>query len=265
MRMTIEAYDGSRPRTDLCLKAAKHSIGILCEIAAVQERLKAPHTKFATHPVSLVPFRMWEAVHVVGDTDLTPMAAVAGAIADATANFLQEFGVSKIIVNNGGDIAIRLTEGEHINVGIRSDVNSQRIERLMSVNWNSGIGGICTSGLGGRSFTRGVASAVTVAAGYCAIADAAATAIANSTFIPHEGVIRRPAEWTDPDTDLAGLEVTREVGNLSAEFVERCLWKGLAKADVLSENGIIIGAVITIKCKTGFSEQIKPFVSEMDC
>jgi hypothetical protein len=68
----------------------------------------------------------------------------------------------------------------------------------------------------------------------------------------------------DPDTDLAGLEVTCEVGKLSEEFLERCLRKGLAKGDALSENGIIIGAVITIKGKTGFSEQIKPFVSEMD-
>jgi uncharacterized protein len=264
MRMTIEAYDGSRPRIDLCLKAAKHSIGILCEIAAVRERLKAPHTTFATLPMSLVAGKMWEAVHAVGDTDLTPMAAVAGAIADGTANFLEEFGVSKIIVNNGGDIAIRLTEGEHINVGIRSDVNSQRIERLMSVNWNCGIGGICTSGLGGRSFTRGVASSVTVAAKYSSIADAAATAIANSTFIPHEEVIRRAAELMDPDTDLAGFEVTSEVGNLSEEFVERCLRKGLAKADVLLEKGLVAGAVITIKGKTGFSDQIKPFISKPD-
>lgn len=264
MRMTIEAYDGSRPRTDLCLKAAKHSIGILCEIAAVRDRLKAPHAKSSIPLRYSAPLRMRESALAVGDSDLTPMAAVAGAIADLTANFLEEFKVSRIIVNNGGDIAIRLTEGEHIKVGIRSDVNSQRIESLIHVSWNSGIGGICTSGLGGRSFTRGVASAVTVAARSAAIADVAATSIANSTFIPHETIIRRPAQLMDPDTDLVGLDVTCEVGDLQEEFVARCLQKGLVKADALAEKNIIAGAAITIKGKTVFTEKLKTFVSKVD-
>ncbi|MFH0959610.1 MAG: UPF0280 family protein [Pseudomonadota bacterium] len=264
MRMTIEAYDGSRPRTDLCVNAAKFAIETLSEIAAVREQLKAPHAKSSIPRRYSVPLRMWESAHAVGDSDLTPMAAVAGAIADSTANFLKEFKVSRIVVNNGGDIAVRLTEGEYIKVGIRSDVNSQRIERLIHVSWSSGIGGICTSGLGGRSFTRGVASAVTVAARSAAIADVAATSIANSTFIPHETIIRRPAELMDPDTDLVGLDVTCEVGNLQEEFVARCLQKSLIKADALAEQNIIAGAAITIKGKTAFTEKLKPFVSKVD-
>jgi uncharacterized protein len=261
MRMLIEAYDGSSPCPELCVKAAKHSIDILVEIAAARKELKAPHSTFLKPPRSQIPFKMWEATHVVGDPDLTPMAAVAGATADGAADYLQELGVSKVIVNNGGDIAIRLAEGERVGVGIRSDVNSNRIERSMLVEWNSGIGGICTSGMGGRSFTRGIASAVTVSARSAAVADAAASAIANSTFIAHANIVREPAEKVDPDTDLVGIHVTYEVGKLPEEFVQMCLQKGLARAEALAETGIITGAVITIKGRTALSDQVKHLIS----
>jgi uncharacterized protein len=261
MRMLIEAYDGSSPCPELCVKAAKHSIDILVEIAAAREELKAPHIMFSKPPRSQIPFKMWEATHVVGDPDLTPMAAVAGATADGVANYLQGLGASKVIVNNGGDIAIRLAEEERVAVGIRSDVNSNRVERSMLVEWDSGIGGICTSGLGGRSFTRGIASAVTVSAPSAAVADAAASAIANSTFVAHENIVRGPAEEVEPDTDLVGVQVTYEVGNLPEEFVEICLQKGLARAEALAETRIITGAVITIKGRTALSTQIKHLIS----
>lgn len=261
MRMLIEAYDGASPCPELCVKAAKHSIDILVEIAAARKELKALHSKFLKPPRSQIPFKMWEATHVVGDPDLTPMAAVAGATADGAADYLQGLGVSKVIVNNGGDIAIRLAEGERVAVGMRSDVNSNRVERSMLVEWNSGIGGICTSGLGGRSFTRGIASAVTVSAPSAAVADAAASAIANSTFVAHANIVRGPAEKIDPDTDLVGVQVTYEVGNLPEEFVQMCLQKGLARAEALAETGIINGAVITIKGRTILSEQEKHLIS----
>lgn len=263
MRMTIEAYEGLIPRTDLCAKAAKRSIDVLCEVASFRDVLKLPHSWIPVPPESRVPFKMWEAVSVVGDTDLTPMAAVAGTMADEIANFIMESGASKIIVNNGGDLAVRLNVGENINVGIRSNVIYQTISHVISVSCQSGIGGICTSGIGGRSFTRGVAEAVTVVAQSSAIADAAATAIANSTFIPHQSIIRVHADKIDPDTDLEGLEVTREVKNLPEEFIERSLSVGISKAGSLAEKGIIIGTVITIKGRTVISEEIKNIVSVM--
>ena len=263
MRMTIEAYEGLIPRTDLCVKAAKRSIDFLSEVASFRGVIKLPHSRILIPPKSGVPFRMWEAVSIVGDTDLTPMAAVAGTIADETANFLTELGASNIIVNNGGDLAVRLNAGKNINVGIRSNVSCQRISHVISVSCQSGIRGICTSGIGGRSFTRGVAEAVTVVAQSAAIADAAATAIANSTFIPHQSIIRLPADKIDPETDLESLEVTHEVNNLPEEFIERSLSKGISKASFLAENGMIIGTVITIKGRTVISEQIKDIVSVM--
>ena len=110
------------------------------------------------------------------------MAAVAGTIADATADFLAESGLTRVIVNNGGDVAVRLAEGEKVSVGIRPDVNRPRVSHRLLLAPEMDIGGVCTSGLGGRSFTRGIASAATVFANRAAIADAAATAVANATF-----------------------------------------------------------------------------------
>jgi ApbE superfamily uncharacterized protein (UPF0280 family) len=59
-------------------------------------------------------------------------------------------------------------------------------------------------GKGGRSFSFGIADAVTVLAGSAAAADAAATVIANAVDLPGHGAItRRPASAIDPDSDLA--------------------------------------------------------------
>ncbi len=76
--------------------------------------------------------------------------------------------------------------------------------------------GVTTSGVGGRSLTRGIASAVTVLAANASVADAAATAIANACFVEDDRIIQVPAEKIDPNTDLTGIRVTTEVGPLSS-------------------------------------------------
>ena len=66
---------------------------------------------------------MWTAAKRIGDGDLTPMAAVAGTIAAATADFLEHLGMTRVVVNNGGDLALRLKGEEKLYIGIRPRVD----------------------------------------------------------------------------------------------------------------------------------------------
>ena len=76
--------------------------------------------------------------------------------------------------------------------------------------------GIATSGRHGRSFSLGIADAVTVLARTASQADAAATIIANAVDLPgHPAIIRCPANELQPDSDLGARLVTRDVGELS--------------------------------------------------
>ena len=59
---------------------------------------------------------MVESVQALCEKDLTPMAAVAGTIADGVADFLFDRGMTKVVVDNGGDIAARCKEGESVRV-----------------------------------------------------------------------------------------------------------------------------------------------------
>ena len=63
--------------------------------------------------------------------------------------------------------------------------------------------GIATSGRHGRSFSLGIADAVTVLARTASQADAAATVIANAVDLPgHPAIVRCPAQDLQPDSDL---------------------------------------------------------------
>jgi len=149
---------------------------------------------------------------MIGDEDLTPMAAVAGTIADEVADFLFEHGMTKVVVDNGGDVAVRADREEPITVGIRPDVSDHAVSYVIGLDPDLHSHGVATSGLGGRSLTRGIASAATVVARTASLADAAATAVANASFLEDEQVWRRPAEELDPYTDIAGLDITVKVG-----------------------------------------------------
>ncbi|MGC8658683.1 MAG: UPF0280 family protein [Desulfomonilaceae bacterium] len=261
MRMTIEGFQGGQSRPDYCLEAARFSLAVLEEIAARRSELSELAAESEQPRVGIVSSKMWEAVRKIGATDLTPMAAVAGAVADATADFLHGFGMSKTIVNNGGDIAIRLASGEHVNVGFRPDITNHKISHRIKIAHSSGIGGVCTSGLGGRSFTRGITSATTVLAESAILADAAATAVANASFIDHCNIVRRQADELDPETDLGNLEITYAVGKLEDEFVESCLNRAINYAESLVDKGIIKGSLISIKGLTRFTEGISSLIS----
>ena len=263
MRMFIDgSFEGTR-QPDLCQRAGAAAIGFLEQIAKYRDSIMMPAAALPEPPEGLLVRTMWAAASIIGDDDLTPMAAVAGTIADATADFLAQSGLTRVIVNNGGDVAVRLTKGEKVSVGIRPDVNRPRISHRMILVLEMGIGGACTSGLGGRSFTRGIASAATVFADRAAIADAAATAIANATSVKASSVHRGLAERIDPDTDLKGVEVVTSVGLLSDDEINMALGQGITRAQQLIDRNVIKGACVAVKSKMRCTKNISALIEPL--
>ena len=246
MRLVIRAWEGNKPQLDLIRQAAAESFTYLERIARFRSELSRPFLDIKVQPQDDLAKEMLYSVEIIGDGDLTPMAAVAGTIADAVANWLFEQGVTKVIVDNGGDIAVRLAEGESVTVGVRPRVTSRHISHVITLDSDRSAWGVTTSGMGGRSLTRGIASAVTVLSTKASVADAGATAIANACFVEDDRIIQLPAEKIDPTSDLKDIPVTTEVGPLSSEKILAAINSARQKADDFSQKGIIDGAFIAL-------------------
>ncbi len=170
---------------------------------------------------------------------LTPMAAVAGAVAETVLAAMPRPGLSRAYVNNGGDIALHLTGGAEWRVAIAG------AGARLAVRHADPVRGIATSGWRGRSFSLGIADAVTVLARRAADADAAATMIANAVDLPgHPAIARRPACEISCDSDLGHRRVTIAVGPLTAAETAAALDRGAALARRLLAEEVIAGAAL---------------------
>ena len=188
--------------------------------------------------------RMAEAVWPHRAAFITPMAAVAGAVADEMLQALvRGRTLDKAYVNDGGDIAIHLTPGHSLRAGIFA----QALDGVALLTHERPVRGIATSGRGGRSFSLGIADSVTVLAATAAAADAAATMIANEVNADHSSIERRPARDLDPDSDLGELPVTVAVGDLPPEIVAVALDRGMAEARRLRLCGLIDSAALSLE------------------
>lgn len=263
MRLVIRAWNGGQPEIKLTRLAAEVSISYLERIARWRSLLSRPTPQIEELPQDKLGLCMVADANAIGDDDLTPLAAVAGTIADAVADWLFDRGTTRVIVENGGDIAIRLAVGETTTVGVRPQVNSRQISHVIRLEGSRAAWGVATSGVGGRSLTRGIASAVTVVAANASVADAAATAIGNACFVKDDGVIQLPAESIDPNTDLAGLSVTAEVGILSTEKVLQAIESARRKAALLAHRKTILGAFIALQNVFAITDGLKPFISSV--
>jgi uncharacterized protein len=180
---------------------------------------------------------------------ITPMAAVAGSVAEEVLGaMLQSAPLERAYVNNGGDIALHLVDGEHFTVGLAERPDAPALMRTMVVHADDPSRGVATSGRHGRSFSLGIADAVTVLARTASQADAAATIIANAVDLPgHPAIVRYPAHDLQPDSDLGARLVTRGVGELSADEIEAALESGAACARKLLAAGLIDGAALRLR------------------
>ena len=134
MRLVIRAWDQQQLQIKLAQRAAEESILYLERIARCRTILRRPIPNIKELPEDELALRMVASVRTIGDEDLTPMAAVAGTIADAVANWLFEREATKVIVDNGGDIAVRLAAGESVTVGVRPRVDSGHISHVINLD-----------------------------------------------------------------------------------------------------------------------------------
>jgi len=241
---------------------------VLAELVAELTLLRAPIARGlpsgAAVPVEACPLagpvarRMWRACLPLSAEFVTPMAAVAGAVADEILAAYRRPGIARAWVNNGGDIALHLADGESVCIGLFADLArvapvsgavpgngaGLALDGRFEIDSSMPVRGIATSGWRGRSFSLGIADSVTVLAGTAAQADAAATIVANAVTVDDPLIVRRPACELRDDTDLGGLPVVVEVPALASQSIERALRNGALRARKLHDQGLLDAAVL---------------------
>lgn len=201
------------------------------------------------HVTGPVAQRMMAAVEPFRGVLVTPMAAVAGAVADHVLQHVMKGGqLSRLAINNGGDISLALQGKEVYRVGITADPSLPRRDAHVLIDRNSGVGGIATSGWRGRSHSLGIADAVTVLARSAAEADVAATLIANAVDAPEaKGIHRQAAVALTPDSDLGNRRVTVDVGDLDACAIAFAVRSGVHMAEQFYADGQVLAVYIHLK------------------
>jgi ApbE superfamily uncharacterized protein (UPF0280 family) len=232
------AYIAARCRFDGLLEQ------LICELAVLR-------TEMPLHGLPLagpVARRMGQAVQPYWREQVTPMAAVAGAVADQILHaMLKAASLRRAYVNNGGDIALHLAHGQSFSI---ASANGH-----VAVTAADGVGGIATSGWRGRSHSLGIADSVTVLARSAARADVAATLIANAVDLPGSPKITRlPACELNPDSDLRNRLATVDVAALTAAEAATALARGVQKARQFQRRGLIIA------CTLGLNDKVEQLV-----
>jgi len=264
MHMFISVFENGRPVITLAEEGAHFAMKVLEDLAKFLPVIKKKSQGLEIQEAFPdVVRRMIEVTKKMKEPDLTPLAAVAGAASDVVADFILGKGGTKIIVDNGGDIAIRLREGDVARVGVKTEIDAKRPTYLISIGSATRIGGVATSGLGGRSFTKGIASAATILSETASLSDAAATVVGNSTNAEDADIARSLAEEIYPDTDLVGEWVTTRVGKLSQEKIEEALNNGLSKAYSICQKGLIHGALVALQGKVGWTDSLNPWLTKL--
>ncbi|TIW89882.1 MAG: UPF0280 family protein, partial [Mesorhizobium sp.] len=96
--------------------------------------------------------RMEAAVNPLAEQFITPMAAVAGSVADEMLGaLLAGRRLDRAYVNNGGDSAIHLGNGRSMTLAIAG--TGHGLADRITIRAEDGISGVATSGWRGRSFS----------------------------------------------------------------------------------------------------------------
>lgn len=246
-----EAYDAAIARFQRVLPELVGELAELRKPMAEKPQVEGP-----------VAQRMVAACRPHAGVFVTPMAAVAGSVADEILGVMVEAApLDRAFVNDGGDIAVHLTEGETLDVALAADFSRGPVPSLngrLSLSHGDGIGGIATSGAQGRSFSLGIADSVTILARDAASADVAATLVANAVDADHPAVERQPATALDPDSDLGDRLVTTAVGPLPGPVIAAALAAGLARAEQLQRRGLIFDAALVLQGESRILGKSRP-------
>lgn len=247
--LIVEAWgaaDDARRALAAAVAAARPVLDGLCaELPALRARQPGP-------PLCGTVARMMQRATApyADSVFITPMAAVAGAVAEhVLAAMATAATLEKAYVNNGGDIALHLAPGQALSAAMLG-LDGRTLGRL-GVASADPVRGIATSGWPGRSFSLGIADSVTVLASTASRADAAATVIANAVDLPHHPAVHRvPAQALCWDSDLGPRLVTRGVARLDAADRQAALDAGAAVASGLVRSGMIAAAALHLQGQT---------------
>ena len=252
----VDAPEEVRKR--LYTSASNRFSTVLVELVTEMDLLKQPWSADLPDPKGGIAQKMCFAVRG-SDIFVTPMAAVAGAVADEVLEAmlyeaknpdpcLEE--IQRMYVNNGGDIAFWLNAGESFSIGVVDNPGIPELNARVSLTYESLVRGIATSGWRGRSQSLGIADAVTVLAGSAAIADAAATLIANDVNVDYPGILKRPASEVKDESDLGMLPVTVDVPPLPFDQISEALKRGAQTAGNFIRTGKIEAAYLSLQKQT---------------
>lgn len=255
---------------DLVIQAEGHSAVLEQAYAQARERFagvlptlvgELVGLRCAVDPGRCNPFAgpvarlMWQACQPLADgLFITPMAAVAGSVAQYMLEPFRVSGIDRAWANNGGDIALHLTAGTSLRLGLFSDLQRSPLV-TGSARWpdldgqgritaHSGIAGVATSGWAGRSHSMGIADSVTVLAATASVADAAATLIANAVNVDDDLIVRQPASAVSDHTDLGERLITVHVPRLPDHQVAAALHRGQARAQAWVDAGLLESVVL---------------------
>ena len=246
--------------------AARRFRTILDELVAELPALRQP---VAAHriPQGTVARRMQAACapFAAEGVFVTAMAAVAGAVADELLAAMRAAApdLTRAYVNDGGDIAVFVAPGQRMAIGLAAEPFPGTVfDGALNIGAGDGIGGVATSGRHGRSFSLGIADAVTVLARDAATADAAATLIANAVNLDSPAILRQPARDLDPDSDLGERPVTVAVGPLAAAEIAAALDAGATRAEAWCRAGLIRGAALRLSGQSRLAGASFPALAE---
>ncbi len=251
--LIVEAFGESSEISSAYRAAAERFVTVLDELCGELTFLRQAARINGPCPSGVIARRMAAAVAPYCErTFITPMAAVAGAVAEEILNAMTAAAqLSRAYVNNGGDIALHLAPGERFVAGMVERPDPPSLFGTATLESAQPVRGIATSGWRGRSFSLGIADTVTVLADRAAVADAAATVIANAVNLPgHPNIVRAPANSLAPDTDLGERLVTQRVGELSPAEIAAALDAGVVVARALLARGLIRSAALHLRGDT---------------
>ena len=249
--IVAEAFGDAREVKAAYRQAGARFATVLDELVDELALLRRPLGETPPALRGLVAKRMLQACWPHRARFITPMAAVAGSVADEVLTAMTVGRrLTRAYVNNGGDIAVHLAPGTSFSAGVVNDPDRPGLDERIVLGAEARARGMATSGWRGRSLSFGIADAVTVLSGSAAAADAAATLIANAVTVDHPAVEREPASQLREESDLGTRAVTVAVGPLPAHARAAALNAGLAEAQAMQAAGLIDSVRLALQGET---------------
>jgi ApbE superfamily uncharacterized protein (UPF0280 family) len=208
----LTSFSVTVKETDLLIRAHKHLEYAARELALeYRGYIESYIRSYPEFAATLIPWQVNSpAPMIIRDmaqagqkAGVGPMAAVAGAIAEYVGKGLLAFS-NEVIVENGGDIFIK--SEEPLSIGIFAGKSPLSLKIGLKLDPGNAPISVCTSsGTIGHSLSLGKADAACVVSESCALADAAATAVANR--VKTKADIRAAIEFGKRIEGVTGLLV----------------------------------------------------------